>query len=221
MTANHFLITMRTGPAAGQSFQLKEESTVGRDLACEISLSDPEISRKHARFFTREDNIYVEDLGSTNGTFLNGERIASPQQLRIGDVITLGESVAMVFDKVAGDVDLAATLTQPPQVEVTPPTPVPLHPRHYEPEVYTPPAAQPAPYYQPEPAVPHYEEELYKPAKPKGKQKAKREGLPTWMMVLIVAIVMLVCVIAVTMYFMPAEWWCAITFDSLAGCPLP
>ena len=39
----------------------------------------------------QEDNVIIEDLGSTNGTFLNGQRIASPQQLRAGDVVTLGE----------------------------------------------------------------------------------------------------------------------------------
>jgi hypothetical protein len=41
------------------------------------------------------------------------------------------------------------------------------------------------------------------------------------MIILIVAIVVIVCVIAVTLYFMPAAWWCSITFDMLAGCPLP
>lgn len=215
MTTNNFLVTMRTGPASGQSFPLEEESTVGRDLACEIPLSDPEISRRHARFFIREGNVYVEDLGSTNGTFLNGERIATPQQLRKGDVITLGESVAMVFDRVDTDAGTAAAFTTPP-IEMTPPTPIPVQPRRYEPEVYSPPAERVLPHYQPEPL---YEEEPYEPAKPERKKKGK--GLPSWMMILIVAIVMLVCVIAVTMYFMPAEWWCAITFDSLAGCPLP
>ena len=221
MTAMNFLVTMRSGPAAGQSFNLGDEETIaGRDLSCDIPLSDPEISRRHARFFIRDGNAFVEDLGSTNGTFLNGERIASPQQLRKGDVITLGESIAMVFDKVTTEADLAG-VTPTPLIELTPPTPIPVQPHHYEPEIHAQPPVQPAPYYQPEPTLPQYEEELYEPAKPEHKRKAKGKGLPTWMMVLIVAIVMLVCVIAVTMYFMPAEWWCAITFDSLAGCPLP
>jgi hypothetical protein len=68
-----------------------------------------------------------------------------------------------------------------------------------------------APYEQPEP-----EAEV-----PEKKKRVKEGGMPTWMIILLVAIVVLVCVIAVTLYFMPASWWCAITFDLLAGCPLP
>lgn len=220
MTANLFQITMRSGPVTGKSFPLeKEETTVGRDLANEIAISDPEVSRRHARFLLRDDNVFVEDLGSTNGTFLNGERIASPQQLRKGDVITFGESVVVVFEKVTQDAD-ATVVT--PHVEHTPEPEVPLASPQptYEPEPYRSFEERVA-YPQPAPAQPYpveEEPELYAPAR---KKKTKREGLPTWMIVLIVAIVVIVCVIAVTLYFMPASWWCAITFDALAGCPLP
>ncbi|MGB5986414.1 MAG: FHA domain-containing protein, partial [Desulfobacterales bacterium] len=91
MTATLFQLTMRSGPVPGKTFLLeKEESMVGRDLANDITITDPEVSRRHARFLMRDDNVFIEDLGSTNGTFLNGERISSPQQLRKGDVITFG-----------------------------------------------------------------------------------------------------------------------------------
>jgi len=216
MTATIFQITMRSGPVPGKTFVIEnEETTLGRDLANDISISDPEVSRRHARFLMRDDNVFVEDLGSTNGTFLNGERIASPQQLRKGDVITFGESVVVIYDKQTVDAD--ATVAAPPVVAGYPePTPTPA----YLQEVYQ--APQEPAYKQPEPYEAIPAEMIPEPVERKKKRKKVRgEGLPTWMIILIVAIVVIVCVIAVTMWFMPASWWCAITFDMLAGCPLP
>lgn len=220
MTATIFQLTMRSGPVPGKTFLLEQiETTLGRDLANDIPISDPEVSRRHARLFIRDDNVFVEDLGSTNGTFLNGERIASPQQLRKGDVITFGESVVMVYEKLVQEPD--ATVVTPPVEAVPAPRYMPPAPQpQYEPEDYqqgdeawVP--KQPA-YEQPLP-----DEVVPEPLAPKRKKKAKKGGLPTWMIILIIAIVVVACVIAVTLYFMPAAWWCAITFDALAGCPLP
>ncbi|MFW5714536.1 MAG: FHA domain-containing protein, partial [Brevefilum sp.] len=93
-----YQLTMRSGPKPGKTYPIEqEELLLGRDMENDIAISDPEVSRRHARFYLENSNIYVEDLGSTNGTFLNGERISSPQQLRPGDVITLGESLVLVF----------------------------------------------------------------------------------------------------------------------------
>ena len=219
MTATKFQITMRSGPVPGKTFLLeKEETTIGRDLANDIPISDPEVSRRHARFFLRDESVFIEDLGSTNGTFLNGERISSPQQLRSGDSITFGESVVMIYEKLLQEPE--ATVVTPheadvPEAEFTPPPSRSV----YQPERYQQPE-EPAVYYQPEP-VPAYEDDAPPPAVPPKKKKAKKDGLPAWMIILIIAIVVFVCVIAVTLYFMPASWWCAITFDMLAGCPLP
>lgn len=220
MAATIFQLTIRSGPTPGKTFLLeKEETFLGRDLTNDIPISDPEVSRRHARLFLRDENVFVEDLGSTNGTFLNGERIASPQQLRKGDEITFGESVVMVYDKLVQAAD--ATVVSPPVTVApapvyTPPTPKP----HYEPEPYQQPD-EPWVYKQPAYEQTEPEEEAPEYVPPKRKQKAKQGGLPTWMIILIIAIVVVACVIAVTLYFMPASWWCAITFDALAGCPLP
>lgn len=212
-----FQLTMRSGPVPGKMFLLEnEESTVGRDLSTDISISDPEVSRRHARFFRQDDNFFVEDLGSTNGTFLNGERIASPQQLRKGDLITFGESVVVVYEKLVQEPDstvVVPPISHTPQSEFTPPPSTPLY--------------KPGEYRQPEPQAVYsqstYEQSVqYEEAvEPPQKKKAKKGGMPTWMVILLIAIVVFVCVIAVTMYFMPAAWWCAIFFDTLAGCPVP
>ncbi len=202
MTAQPYQLKMRSGPNPGTTFPLEqEEILLGRDLANDITIGDPEVSRRHGRIFMQDDNTFVEDLGSTNGTFLNGERISSPKQLRIGDVITLGENIVLVFEETSFDPDV--TLVSP-QVSV---------------DEQTPPPAQ-LPQYQPD-----LEDSPYEPPAPKQKTarptKEKSGGFPAWLIILIVAIVVLACVIAVTLYFMPASWWCAITFDMLEGCPVP
>jgi pSer/pThr/pTyr-binding forkhead associated (FHA) protein len=220
MTATVYKLTMRSGPVPGTTFLLEqEETTLGRDLTNEIPISDPEVSRRHARFLLRDDNVFLEDLGSTNGTFLNGERITSPQQLRKGDVITFGESIVMVYEKLLHEPD--ATVVTPhveaaPTPRYTPPAPQP----QYEPEDYQQ-LEESWDYQRPAYERPAPADAAAKPELPRKKKKAKQGGLPPWMIVLIVAIVVVVCVIAVTLYFMPASWWCAITFDALAGCPLP
>ncbi|MEM0045452.1 MAG: FHA domain-containing protein [Desulfurococcaceae archaeon] len=72
--------------------------TVGRDPTCDVVILDPYVSRKHMRIFNREGTWFVEDLGSRNGTFVNGENIQGrgPVELRAGMEIVLGFSVLVV-----------------------------------------------------------------------------------------------------------------------------
>lgn len=210
MAAQPNELKMRSGPNTGMTFPLEQkEILIGRDLANDITIGDPEVSRRHARLFMREDNFYIEDLGSTNGTFLNGERISNPQQLRVGDVITLGENVVLVFQKQDFGLDVTVGSPQAAQEEEIMPSAAP--PQYQE-------VQQPQSQMVSEP--PLYKEagaheESLRPV------KEEKTGMPTWLIILIIAIVILTCVIAVTLYFMPASWWCAITFDMLEGCPVP
>jgi pSer/pThr/pTyr-binding forkhead associated (FHA) protein len=64
---------------------------IGRAEACQIRLDDTYISSFHARIFRRDDGWYVEDLGSTNGTYLNQRRVTSPAELRVGDRLKVGK----------------------------------------------------------------------------------------------------------------------------------
>ena len=94
MAEKKFLIVMRSGPIPGSSYFIeKDEVFLGRDLTNDLPVPDPEISRRHARFLRRGDSIYIEDLGSTNGTFLNGLRVERQASLREGDRIGIGTSV--------------------------------------------------------------------------------------------------------------------------------
>jgi pSer/pThr/pTyr-binding forkhead associated (FHA) protein len=66
---------------------------IGRGPACDLRLEDAYVSNVHARIFPRGDGWYVEDLGSTNGTFVNEERIAAPAPVRAGDRVRVGTTL--------------------------------------------------------------------------------------------------------------------------------
>jgi pSer/pThr/pTyr-binding forkhead associated (FHA) protein len=78
----------------GELFNLDGELTVGRSPGCGVPTSyDVYSSTVHARLFRRGDQLWVEDLGSTNGTFVNSERITSPARLGRGDLLQVGATV--------------------------------------------------------------------------------------------------------------------------------
>jgi pSer/pThr/pTyr-binding forkhead associated (FHA) protein len=84
-------------PAArrGETFTLADELTIGRGGGCGIVLGDDTfVSQVHARMYRRDGDVYVEDLGSRNGTFVNGEPIGSATRLRRGDQLQFGSTVA-------------------------------------------------------------------------------------------------------------------------------
>ena len=77
----------------GRSYELLDELTVGRAAGCHIALDDRFVSQLHARMFRRDDQLFIEDLGSTNGTFLNDEKVTSPALLTTGDLVRIGNVV--------------------------------------------------------------------------------------------------------------------------------
>jgi len=79
------------GSKAG-TFRLEQPLQVGRADACQIRLGDTYISQYHARIFPRDGTWYVEDLGSTNGTYLNQRKLTGPSELHAGDRLRLGKT---------------------------------------------------------------------------------------------------------------------------------
>jgi pSer/pThr/pTyr-binding forkhead associated (FHA) protein len=77
----------------GRTFALGQEVTVGRAAGCQVTLDDTYASQIHARVFQRDGQWLVEDLGSTNGTFLNRAKVAGPQVMRRGDRLQIGNTV--------------------------------------------------------------------------------------------------------------------------------
>jgi pSer/pThr/pTyr-binding forkhead associated (FHA) protein len=80
-------------PAAGQTFVLADETTLGRAPGCLIQLDDTYVSQVHARVSRSGDELIVEDLGSTNGTYVNRVKVTAPTPLREGDRLQVGNFV--------------------------------------------------------------------------------------------------------------------------------
>jgi len=78
---------------AGRSYDLADEITLGRAAGCTITVDDDFVSQMHARVFQRADQIVVEDLGSTNGTYVNRQRVSAPMVMRLGDQLQVGDTV--------------------------------------------------------------------------------------------------------------------------------
>jgi DNA segregation ATPase FtsK/SpoIIIE, S-DNA-T family len=81
------------GPDRGRSFALSAQSVIGRDPTAAIHLTDKEVSRRHAIVTVGEGQATVEDLGSFNGTHVDGSEISAETPLEFGDRIRLGQTV--------------------------------------------------------------------------------------------------------------------------------
>lgn len=91
------LVGVSPDTVKGTEFALGSEVTVGRAGGCGVFLPDDSfVSQLHARLFRRDGSLFVEDLGSTNGTFLNGRKVTSPVSIRKGDKVQFGRTTLEV-----------------------------------------------------------------------------------------------------------------------------
>ena len=99
-----YQLVMKTGPASGKVYSLiTSEISIGREAGSDVFINDEEISRRHARLTSQYGDYVLEDLGSTNGTFVNTQRITGQRILKSGDTILLGENVSLTFEEVPFD----------------------------------------------------------------------------------------------------------------------
>jgi len=80
------------GYEPGTTFDVRAGATLGRAESAEIRIDDPFASSAHARVFPRGEFMYVEDMGSTNGTYLNGRQLKTAERLKMADVIRIGDT---------------------------------------------------------------------------------------------------------------------------------
>jgi FHA domain len=80
------------GHQPGTNFDIGSGATLGRSDAAEINVDDPFASSAHARIFQRGDYMYLEDMGSTNGTYLNGRQVRTAERLKVADTIRIGDT---------------------------------------------------------------------------------------------------------------------------------
>jgi hypothetical protein len=80
------------GLEPGTEFEIGDSATMGRADGSDIPVDDPFASSVHARIFPRGQFMYIEDMGSTNGTYLNGRRLRTAERLKVGDTVRIGET---------------------------------------------------------------------------------------------------------------------------------
>lgn len=195
--ASQFQLIMRSGPTPGAAFALEgDQLTIGRDSTNEIVINDAEISRRHARLTFQGGKYVLEDLGSTNGTFVNGQRLAGPRVLKTGEVISFGEQIVLVFEAVNSDP--GATMISPRAAAAIPAASRPV----------APPPPAPAEYAGSVPASP-----------------VPAAGLPvarnnTVLIVSAAVILLLICCCISVLFWVDADptgaRWCSFPFNIIA-----
>jgi hypothetical protein len=206
MAVSSYQFVMNAGPTPGKEFSLeKNEMFIGRDLTNDIVINDAEISRRHARLVAQAGGYVLEDLGSTNGTFVNGQRLASPYILRPGETVTLGEHVTLVYEQVQSDPDATIVAGAATSAPVMPPAPPPVAP---PPPVR---AAVPPPSFSGQ--VPQGPVIAVEPPAP-----PKKRGGASWIVIAIVIVLLLLCACAGIVYLIDANaLWCRF-LPFIPGC---
>ena len=195
--ASQFQLIMRTGPTPGATFTLEgDQINIGRDSSNEITINDAEVSRRHARLTFQGGKYVLEDLGSTNGTFVNGQRLAGPRVLKAGEVVSFGEQIVLVFEMSTNDP--GATMVSQRAAAAVPSASRPA----------TPPPPPPADYVGSVPASPAPSVSEPLPAK-------RTNILPV---IIGVGVLFFLCICAGILWYIDANYlWCTF-FPFLGGC---
>ncbi len=194
-----FRFVMRSGPVVGKVYPLDAlEIYIGRESTNTIMINDPQVSRHHAKMELRGTTYLIQDIGSTNGTFINGKRITGVVALNPGDTVALGEGIVLAYEPT---VEANATIlsTPPPQATVMQPAPAPVPVYRSAPAPVPAPVVKPAPI--PEPASKPAPTPVYSGQVPAGpvpmppEPAAARKKFPVWIIILIF-LLLIICVCA-------------------------
>lgn len=226
MASVPYQLVMHAGPTPDKTFTLsKTELYIGRDISNDIVINDAEVSRKHVRMILQAGQYVLEDLGSTNGTFVNNQRATGPVILAPGHMIQMGENVTLLFDQVQMDPDatVAVSKEQTDELErtpVTPPAPMPAS-TAVEPPVLD----DSPPMRSPQPAVPTPgPAETFTggpaPAPPAAEPAEAEKSRRTWIIAGCGCLFLVVCVLvpAVAAWYIDSQaLWCEVA-PFLPGC---
>ncbi len=219
---------MQDGPTPGLRTQLQRRSLLmGRDPSSDLPINDVEVSRRHARLIAQANGYAIEDLGSTNGTFVNEQRIKTAVPLRPGDLVRLGDKVIFVFEAETVTADEASTTGIPAQ-QLTPrtaprPSAAPASVAAGRPTAQLPPLEEPAAHSMPA----DYAEADYAQAAPAPRRRARRERqglrLPVfsqrWIMPAAIAVIFGACALTAFLWYVDANFlWCDVFGGLIPAC---
>ena len=95
---SHPKLIVEEGPIQGEEIELtRQEMIIGRDPNADLVIPSPVVSRRHARIYYQDGDYQVEDLGSSNGTSVNGQRLETARPLKPGDILQLGGVIRLAF----------------------------------------------------------------------------------------------------------------------------
>lgn len=218
MAGAQYRLIVRQGPVPGQVFELtKNEISIGRDISNDIVINEAEVSRRHARLIQEGDRYKIEDLNSTNGTYIDGQRLIGPHILAIGEIIMFGDNVGTVFDGEPPTSDV--TVQSPVDIGMTPVSAIPAPVESYvPPEV--PPFAQKSSIPIPPPSLPESQPDQLGPTK---------KPINSWLLAGCGCLVVIIILVIALLVFIDQPWkpggglYCVSPFDiifrSLGYCP--
>lgn len=243
MPSQSFQFVMQKGPNPGKIYELmQDEITIGRDISNRLVINDPEVSRRHARLTAQSGGYVIEDLGSTNGVFIDGQRLMGPHLLRPGQVVMLGEKIALAYEALGFDPNVTQASASGPATTPSagretyrvesdyeaPPGPPPISEPAYSPQQMEPPAPQaypPPPAYAgqvpPGPATTEYidmgAEIIEEEEEPAGRSR-------TMLIAGCVVLLVMACCLVVGLFaFDYLNLYCETPFNALSGvlwsCP--
>ena len=209
MARAQYRLVVRQGPNPGQVFELdRNEVSIGRDIANDIVINDAEVSRKHARLTLEADRYKIEDLNSTNGTYIDGQRLIGPHLLAIGEVIMFGDNVGVVFD--GESVDLDATVPSPVELGSTPVAAI-AAPVESPPQPALIPAPQVSNIPKPQPTIPELP--------PQEAQETGSRPINSWLLAGCGCLLVIVLLVIAILVFIDQPWnsggglYCVSPFD--------
>lgn len=193
-----YQLVMHSGPTPGKTFALEGDVlTIGREASNQIAINDAEISRKHSQLVAQGGKYVLTDLGSTNGTFVNGQRLTGQHVLQPGEVISLGEQISLLFEAIV-IVDPNATMLSNKPIPAPIPRSAPAPQQPYA-------QPQPAAYAGQAPAGPSSEMMADAPAPP------KRNTTLIIIAVIVVLFFLCLCAVGIFLFFAPCQVFQPIT----------
>jgi FHA domain len=192
-----FKLSVRQGPRPNLVFELDQDScTIGREAGNEIVIEDAQVSRRHAQLTRQGASYLIEDIGSTNGTYVNGRRVTAPVLLANGDMIGLADTIVLVVQApltTGGDATVVSDAAHYEAAHYAPPTQPAFTPPQVQQPAQAPLTTRPAAYTPPPQNVPPPQ---YAPPQPEYALPAKADNRR---MILIgvgcLALILVVCMI--------------------------